>query len=198
MTVALHQGRDLQQEAAHARRADLARSARAADRSPLHSLARLVLVLGVVLAASLLGVLAIAQHAQAPGSGPVYSIGEVRRHLVQDPPTWLHRTLSVRGIPESDLCFAMFSTHGPPCARWQPGLADVDPFSLVPPLPLAWAASPAWLDWLGRVPFLGNVARPHRVQWDRPGIYRIQVHTVPCYSIEVPPCFEALMIGAAL
>jgi hypothetical protein len=197
MTLDLQHGRGLLLEAAHARRADRARSARSPDRSPLQPLARLVLVLGIAVAASLLGVLAIAQHAQAPGSGPVYSMAEVRTHLAQHPPTWLHRTLSVRAVPEPGLCFAMFSPHGPPCARWRPALADPDPFTLIPPLPLAREAPPAWLDWLRRVPLLGGLALPHRLQWDRPGVYRIQVHTVPCFSTEVPPCFEALMIGAA-
>jgi hypothetical protein len=134
--------------------------------------------------------------------GPVYSVAEVRAQLADNPGTWVGRTVRVRGLAEA--CQAPGTVADLPlaeaCSYWPPDLHDPDPAAgATKPLPLVWGTQSPLLAWLRHVPLLSRLAPPASTpRWWALATYRVQLQRAPDWLCDVTPCYQALVLAAAL
>lgn len=160
-----------------------------------HALPGPLLVLTLAL---LVAVAAVQGHGDG---GPVYGIAMVRAHLAHDPDHWVGRTISVRGavVP----CLAMPSAENGACAALAPspgtlGRGDSAAPGASDPVPVTAAALTPFLAGLRHLPLLAALLpAPHVPPWGTLGTYRIQFRAAPAGACQSPPCYQALLLGAA-
>jgi hypothetical protein len=135
------------------------------------------------------------------GDGPVYGVTAARDQLSREPAQWLGRALKVRGqiVP----CLAMPSAENGACTAMSPAQSDPrrgNPAAptTIDPMPLTAAGLNPFLASLRPLPLLAGLLPSAQLPpWGAIGIYRIQIGALPAYSCPSPPCYEALLLGAA-
>jgi hypothetical protein len=159
-----------------------------------HPLAVLAVAVGLGMAIGL----GMAAGIGSPRSGPVYTVGQLRALLTQDPGVWADATVRVRGIAEPCL------TSGSParlfyCRQRQQDVLYPAPGDASDGLPLAWGTRPAWFAFLRRVPVLGALLpTAQALRWGTDATYRVQLRTpADAGSCDSLPCVEAVLLDAA-
>jgi hypothetical protein len=174
-------------------RAGLCRSIPCSFRNPRLAASRLVVLLALGLGACTYAWWARTGSAQGE---PVYTVAALRENLEHDPSAWLHRTVRVRAIPALRWCL-VWTTPSPSCQLWEPALLSTGTGATAP-LPLAWGSAPPLLAFLRRTPLLDEVAPPPQpIHWATPGIYRVRLQSMTCFSPGTSPCYEAIVLDGS-
>lgn len=157
----------------------------------------MVVVASVVAAIVLVAGLCLQARGTASGAGPVYSLAQIQARLAEQPWRWLGRTLRLRALAQP--CPTWGSPHDPlHCATWQPVLVDPDGAALDPPLPLATGPGDPLLDRLRELPLVGQLLPAQRLVWEQPEAYRVRLVMRASRTCSAAPCYEALLLDAAL
>lgn len=127
---------------------------------------------------------------------PVYTIASLRAHLDHDSPTWMDRTVLVRGILEG----CPYVRPGP-CASWRPRLVDravgTGSATGLPVQLLAQRANPLAMA-LRRLPLLRDrVAAPHALPWGVTATYRVRIMEGGSRFCDMGGCYQAQLLDAA-
>jgi hypothetical protein len=159
--------------------------------SPRFCLAALALCLTVAL--PMLGLQSVSA---VEAGGPVYSIAALDAQLARVPTAWLGATGQVRAVL-SQACLATTHSYPPSCAIEQLTLADPNPASTAPALPLAWDPQSTAVTGLRRTPRLRAQIPPvQTLHAGGPAVYRIKVRHGPCVQSPATVCYGAILLGA--
>jgi hypothetical protein len=132
----------------------------------------------------------------AEAGGPVYSIAALDAKLAHDPAAWLGATVQVRAVL-GQVCLATTHSYPPSCATVQLTLADPNPTSTAPALPLAWDPQSTVSTVLRRIPLLRALMPPAQtLHAGGPAVYRIKVQHGPCVQSPATACYGAILLGA--
>jgi hypothetical protein len=154
--------------------------------------ALLIASLGLVLVA----VLAMVVLDRPFHRSPVYSVADVRSHLLEDPRGWLGRTLLVRGETIARGCREEAGTLVL-CSPQVVSLTDPDPTLAGASLPLVSARPDPVLTIVRHLPLVRSVAVPPQVvRWGQVAVYRVQLRTLADTS-GGSASYEALLLDAA-
>jgi hypothetical protein len=152
-------------------------------------------LLGVLLVVGL-GIVALPSRTDR---SPVYTVAQVRTHLVRQPHAWRDRTLLLRGV--AVVAGTCLPPSGPQLALCAPSRAVLDAAdapSSGTALPLASAGPDPLLVLVRRLPLLGGLLpAPQAAAWGKVATYRLQLWAIPDAVCAAATCYEAVLLDAA-
>jgi hypothetical protein len=142
--------------------------------------------------------LALAVGRDDQAAAPVYTVSQIRAHLIQQPVPWVGRAVHVSGFLEGPFVFCADTRPCPPPTL---GLIDTEDQIVAPDryLPLTTEAEAAPLRQIRQIPLLSAfVPAAQPLQFGRMAIYTMRVTSDPalCSRNAAVLCYEGVVLAA--